>query len=161
MRHVSIHEGEEILFGADGPNDNCRDLQNVGVAVENVNAAESTPGHDRVTRHKRVREILKLRRRRDNFFGAELFADPAWDILLELYEAELAQHRVTVSSLCVGAAVPATTALRWINHLESRGLIVRAADPFDGRRAFLSLSSRALTDMENFFWAVEDCRTIV
>lgn len=165
MKHVSIHQGGEILLGADGlarrAKDSCHNLQSARVMAENVNAAEPTRWQDRVANYNRVREILKLRRRRDKFFAAELFADPAWDILLELYAAELGQHRVTVSNLCVGAAVPATTALRWINHLENRGLIIRTADPIDGRRAYLSLSSTALADMENFFSAVQDGGTIV
>jgi DNA-binding MarR family transcriptional regulator len=88
----------------------------------------------------RVRELIRLRRRRGQFFDATLFADPAWDILLELYEAELAQHRLSISSVCIGAAVPSTTALRWINTLEKKGLVRRADDPMDGRRVFLSLT---------------------
>jgi len=101
-----------------------------------------------------VRALLNLRRSRDRFFEAELFADPAWDILLELFAAELGQRRISVTSLCVGAAVPATTALRWIKTLEDRGLIRRAADPMDGRRIFVSLSDEAFTAIGNFFRSV-------
>jgi hypothetical protein len=43
---------------------------------------------------------------REQFFGPDLFADPAWDILLDLYAARLEQQRVAVSSLCIAAAVP-------------------------------------------------------
>jgi hypothetical protein len=42
---------------------------------------------------------------RARFFQEELFADPAWDMLLDLLQAEIAQHRVPVSSLCIAAAV--------------------------------------------------------
>jgi predicted transcriptional regulator len=63
-----------------------------------------------------------------------LFADPAWDMLLDLLQAEIAQHRVPVSSLCIAAAVPATTALRWIKTMTDVGLFKRRADPHDGRR---------------------------
>src|SRR4051812_23053389 len=48
---------------------------------------------------ERVRTILRARRLRDRFFEAQLFADPAWDILLELYAAELGRYRTSVSSL--------------------------------------------------------------
>ena len=101
-----------------------------------------------------VRTILKLRRNRDRFFGNDLFADPAWDILLELYAAALAQYRVSVSNLCIAAAVPGTTALRWIKQLEDAGMIVRRADPTDGRRHFLMLSDRALGTMNAYFRTV-------
>ncbi len=51
-------------------------------------------------------------------------------------------NRVAVSSLCIAAAVPATTALRWIKALTDRGLFVRAADPQDGRRVYIELVRR-------------------
>lgn len=88
-----------------------------------------------------VRKILTWRRKREACFGAELFADPAWDILLELYAVELGDRRITVSNLCGRAAVPATTALRWITTLEKRGMILRRNDPLDRRRVFMFLSA--------------------
>lgn len=87
-----------------------------------------------------VRSIIRARRLRDQYFRGELFADPAWDMLLDLYAARLEGNRVAVSSLCIAAAVPATTALRWIKSLTDRGLMVRSADPQDGRRVYIELS---------------------
>ncbi len=110
---------------------------------------------------KEIKALLKLRRHRDRFFGAGLFADPAWDILLELYASALGQYRLSVSHLCQGAAVPATTALRWINHLEGRGMIVRRADPTDGRRQFLMLSVDGLEAMNSYFRTVPAGATFI
>ena len=62
-------------------------------------------------------------------------------MLLDLMAARLEENRVAVSSLCIAAAVPATTALRWIKALTDRGLFVRVADPQDGRRVFIELSA--------------------
>lgn len=101
-----------------------------------------------------VRALLKHRRNREYFFREGLFADPAWDILLELYAAELGQQRLSITSLCAGAAVPGTTALRWITHLEKNGYIDRCPDPLDGRRFFVSLSSEGLRAMEEYFRTV-------
>ena len=53
-----------------------------------------------------VREVIRARRVRARYFDETLFADPAWDMLLDLLQAEIAQHRVPVSSLCIAAAVP-------------------------------------------------------
>lgn len=100
---------------------------------------------------QQLRLILKARRNRAQFFDGDLFADPAWDMLLELYAAKLGQRRMSVSSLCVGAAVPATTALRWLQTLEKKGLVVRTADPYDGRRVFVSLSETAVEGMAAYF----------
>ena len=98
-----------------------------------------------------VRSAIRARRLRARFFTEELFADPAWDMLLDLLQAELAQHRVPVSSLCIAAAVPATTALRWIKSMTDAGLFVRQADPHDGRRVFVELSPAASAAMRQYF----------
>lgn len=88
-----------------------------------------------------VRRAIQARRLRHQFFDDKLFADPAWDMLLGLFEAELAQLRVSVASLCVASAVPATTALRWIASMTDAGLFKRRADPQDARRMFVELKT--------------------
>ena len=80
-----------------------------------------------------------------------MFADPAWDMLLDLLQAEIAQHRVPVSSLCIAAAVPATTALRWIKTMTDAGLFRRRSDPHDGRRVFVELSPTASEALRRYF----------
>lgn len=102
-----------------------------------------------------VRSIIRARRMRDQFFQAELFADPAFDMLLDLYAARLEGNRVAVSSLCIAAAVPATTALRWIKALTDKGLFVRKADPQDGRRVYIGLSDEAAVAMGRYLASVE------
>jgi DNA-binding MarR family transcriptional regulator len=72
-------------------------------------------------------------------------------MLLDLLAAEIAQHRVPVSSLCIAAAVPATTALRWIKTMTDNKLFVRRADPHDGRRVFIELAPTASTAMRRYF----------
>ena len=98
-----------------------------------------------------VRSAIRARRLRARFFTEDLFADPAWDMLLDLLQAELAEHRVPVSSLCIAAAVPATTALRWVKSMTDSGLFVRRADPHDGRRVFVELSPAASAAMRAYF----------
>ena len=106
---------------------------------------------DRTETEVRVRNIIRLRRRRERLFGSDLFAEPAWDMLLELYAEELAQRRECVSSLCYASGVPPTTALRWITLLEKTGWFARCADPLDQRRTFLSLTPKAAAAMDCFF----------
>jgi DNA-binding MarR family transcriptional regulator len=98
-----------------------------------------------------VRQVIRARRLRSRFFDEELFADPAWDMLLDLLQAEIAQLRVPVSSLCIAAAVPATTALRWLKTMTDQGIFRRRADPHDGRRVFVELSPEASSAMRRFF----------
>ena len=109
---------------------------------------------------RELNAIIRARRLRARFFDEELFADPAWDMLLELFLAELAQRRVAVSSLCIASAVPATTALRWIKALAQKGLIVRHGDPFDGRRVYVELTPEASQSLRAYFAEIEDIRAI-
>lgn len=102
-----------------------------------------------------VRGIIRARRLRDQFFRGELFADPAFDTLLDLYAARLEGRRVAVSSLCIAASVPATTALRWIRALTEKGLFIRTADPNDGRRVYIGLSDEAARAMSRYLGAVQ------
>lgn len=103
---------------------------------------------------QQVRQILKARRKREAFFGPDLFADPAWDILLEVFAAEAAQQKISVSAACIAAAVPPTTALRWLAKLEQVGLIVRSADNLDRRRHWVQLSPTATAAVERYLAAV-------
>ena len=98
-----------------------------------------------------VRTVIRARRLRSRYFDDEMFADPAWDMLLDLLQAELAQHRVPVSSLCIAAAVPATTALRWLKTMTQQGMFVRRADPHDGRRVFVELAPNASQSLRRYF----------
>lgn len=98
-----------------------------------------------------IRRMIRARRLRSQFFGPGLFADPAWDILLDLMAARFEGRSVAVSSLCIAAAVPPTTALRWIKQLTGAGLLCRVADPLDGRRVFIELTDSAVATLTGYF----------
>ena len=83
---------------------------------------------------ERLRIIAKNRRRPGEFLPAKLFADPAWDMLLELYQSDIAGIELSVSPLCAASGVPMTIALRWLCTLEEEGLVVRQQDRLDARR---------------------------
>ncbi len=102
-----------------------------------------------------VRKIIRTRRLRDRFFDPSLFADPAWDMLLDLMAARIENARVAVSSLCIAAAAPPTTALRWIKAMTDHALFERRADPDDGRRIFIRLSDSAMHGMARYFEAAK------
>lgn len=95
----------------------------------------------------KVRSVVRFRDLRRNVFAADIFADPAWDLLLDIFVCDLSQQRMSVTAACHSARVPQTTALRWLRVLEDAGLIVRSNDPMDGRRVFVSLTEEAFTKM--------------
>lgn len=100
-----------------------------------------------------AKRAYKDRRRREKFFDPVLFGEPAWDMLLDLFIAAKSDKKVSVTSACIAAAVPATTALRWIAVLESQGLVSRASDPDDARRAFLNLTDAGYRHLTDYFAA--------
>lgn len=98
-----------------------------------------------------VRQIIRQRQLRGKIFDPELFADPAWDMLLDLTAARAEHLRVSVTSLCIASGVPPTTALRWIGQLTEAGLVQRVEDERDRRRAFIALTDKAADGMARFF----------
>lgn len=95
-----------------------------------------------------AREEVRRRSDRRLVLGPDLLAEPAWDMMLDLYIARATGRRVAVSSLCVAADVPITTALRWIRTLERSGFLVRERDRVDRRRSFVDLSASACEKIE-------------
>lgn len=104
---------------------------------------------------KTVRAVIRARRLRSQFISQDLFADPAWDMLLELLQADIAQQSVPITSLCIAAAVPATTALRWLKSMTNQGLVKRRADPLDSRRVFIELAPRTRDSLYRYFAEIE------
>ncbi|HEU4651662.1 MAG TPA: MarR family transcriptional regulator [Croceibacterium sp.] len=101
-----------------------------------------------------VRRIIRQRQLRARFFDPALFADPAWDILLDLTAARAEHKRVSVTSLCIASGVPPTTALRWIGQLTAAGMLDRVDDEADRRRAFIALSDGTADAMARYFAAI-------
>jgi predicted transcriptional regulator len=91
---------------------------------------------------KMIRSMLRARRRRNELFD-DISGEPAWDMMLDLMAAKLEGKRVSVSSLCIAAGAPVTTALRWIKRLVARGVFLRVRDPEDQRRVYITLASEA------------------
>lgn len=120
-------------------------------AEERANVADSVDPAV-VARHLTIaREIYAERRRRHRFLPADLFGEPTWDILIDLYIAYREDRRVPTTSSCIGAHVPPTTALRWLRILEARDLVEREDDGRDGRRTFVRLTPQGLTAMDATF----------
>jgi DNA-binding MarR family transcriptional regulator len=95
--------------------------------------------------------VINERTRRVDYLRSDLFSDPAWDLLLQLYASELSQQRITLSQLGQTTNVPSTTTLRWIKMLECDDLLARKIDPLDGRRVFLTLTHKGLMAMTGYF----------
>ena len=94
--------------------------------------------------------LISIRRIRAKHVGEDLFRDPAWDMLLDLFVRQARNHRTSVTSLCTASCSPDATALRWIDLLVDRGLIVREKCTEDARRVWVSLTGEGMTKMRRF-----------
>ncbi|MBU6206249.1 MAG: hypothetical protein KGQ42_01030, partial [Alphaproteobacteria bacterium] len=137
---ASVNDGRDL----EGSHPAVHDVQlHYQVSPQYRTEFELKPAH--------IRALIKERRQRERHCDLELFADPAWDMMLDLMASRLENVRVSVSSLCIAAAVPPTTALRWIKTLTDLGHFVRIADPTDGRRVFIELSDMAASKLSLYF----------
>lgn len=135
-----------------------REAAEVGPGAEpaDPHAPVSRPVRPARNRLALARKAYALRRKRVNLFGnPDLFGEPAWDILLDLYIAAGEGKNVSVSSACIGSAAPATTGLRWLGVLADEGLIVRENDAEDHRRVLVRLTPPGQAAMDRFFDAFD------
>ena len=116
-----------------------------------VVATPSQPSNPISARRLALTKLRGVRRLRGRFLPAHLFADPSWDMLLDLYDAELAASQVSVTLLSASSNLPLTTALRRLDVLEEQGLVSRFEDPSDRRKTLVRLTGQGLDAMEKFF----------
>ena len=86
---------------------------------------------------------------RDQAFGAGLFGEPAWDLLLDLYIAASETRPVSVIAASIAASVSTEDAARWLTLLEEHGLIERLYAGSEMSRAIVCLSATAFRRMSD------------
>ncbi len=96
--------------------------------------------------------LVESRRRRNKAFAnrSKLFCDPAWDMLIDLFDAAIKGKPVSITAACAASGVAYTTALRYIRLMELEGLITRRGDVEDGRRAILLIADRGYAKMHSY-----------
>lgn len=93
------------------------------------------------------------RRRRAKVLPKDMFGEPAWDILLQLY-AEQQAGRLKIARLTSDLELPATTVLRWLSYLEDRQLVRREDHPTDHRSVIIELTAEAIQAIDTYFFEV-------
>lgn len=99
-----------------------------------------------------VRRVITARRIRNQHLGSDLVADPAWDLLLGAFAAELGGDRIEVPDLCRTTTVPPSTALRWIKKLEADGWV--QLQPSSDETCWIEMTPDGLTRLSQLFDAV-------
>jgi len=100
---------------------------------------------------RRAIMIIRARRKRIELFGASMFREPAWDMLLALFVASEGR-RLTIGRLTAVVGAPMTTALRWIQYLIDQGLVIRELHPTDARAVFVELSESGKSLIELYLY---------
>lgn len=122
-----------------GPQSNC-DPETMADA--------SDKGHEE--RLVRAAELeLARRKKRARHLPAELFGEAAWCMLLDLYISEYYGRTVSTTSACLAAEVPPTTALRWLELLETKRLVRRVPMQGDKRVRHVVLTTEAYSAISN------------
>nr|WP_257018147.1 JAB domain-containing protein [Sphingopyxis sp. JAI108] len=85
---------------------------------------------------------IAARRRllRQQLFGApELFGDPSWEMLIDLFIHQAEGKDLSITALCIPVGLPLSSALRLVQKLCDAGILRRLRDPIDGRRSIIRL----------------------
>lgn len=104
-----------------------------------------------------ARRTLRRRLLRKQLLGNdELFGEPAWDMLIDLFIHESEAKPVSTSSLGIASGLGMSSALRLVQRLCDAELLVRTSDPSDGRRNFIRLAPEVAHRLTAYFAAGDE-----
>lgn len=89
-----------------------------------------------------VEQLLAARRYRNEVFGSGLFSDPAWDIVLTLFLAQLRREALSLSRLAEAISETPAATSRWLDALADRDLVREWSDPPSSNERMVQLSAK-------------------
>lgn len=96
--------------------------------------------------------VMRRRILRKQLLGnADLFGEPAWDMLIDLFIHQSRGQPLSMSALCITAAIPTSSAMKLIQRLCDAGIVDRSPDAFDGRRSLVSLTPDVAHRLRAYF----------
>jgi DNA repair protein RadC len=105
-----------------------------------------------------ARATLRRRLLRRQLIGAvELFGEPAWEMLIDLFIHQAEGKPLSTSDLCVTSTLPMSSALRLVQKLCDAGLVDRSPDLMDARRSFVRLRPDTAHRLQAYF--ADGCET--
>lgn len=147
-------EGEATnvpIRGGRGMDDITRRLDDLLKAMAEVSPAEPAAGSVGADKLEAARRARAERRERERVFGASIFGDHGWCILLDLFIAFEEGREVTVFTMCRDIPVPEGAVLRCVATLIEAQLVLRQSQAPDPRRISLALTDRGLAMMCDYF----------
>lgn len=151
MREIDVKKLSEQLDAAQAILDQIR-----------VTSGCDTFGPPRVERKARVETVLETARRayeerksRSELIGSkEIFGEPAWDLLLDLFIHQSNDENVTVKAASLHPDTPASTTIRWLRVLEHNGLLETHIDPANSEQHLVHLTPTGYEGMMRYLESV-------
>lgn len=104
-----------------------------------------------------ARIVTHRRLLRQQLIGApDLFGDPAWEMLVDLFLHEGQGKDLSIGALCVPVGLPTSSALRLVQKLCDAAIVERIDDPVDGRRSIIRLAPAISHRLRAYFEAGAD-----
>lgn len=107
-------------------------------------------------RFAQISAAKRDRAHRETYLPSELFAEPAWEILLEVYSFEILSCAVTQSEILARIGVPVTTSLRWMKMLEAKDLVARMPMSEESTEVLVTLTPAGVKAMDGYFSRLEE-----
>lgn len=102
-----------------------------------------------------AKRALHDRRLRTSFLGLkEIFGEPAWDLLLDLFIRQAEYDASTCESALTTSNLHLTTLIRWLKVLEHNGLIKSRPDPADSGRIHVNLTPAGYEGMLRYLESI-------
>lgn len=103
--------------------------------------------------------IIAFRRTRRNFLPADIFSEPAWDLLLELFIADSEGRRLTAADVSDRCDIPPTVLSRWLKYLSKAGFVI--GDGHGDLTDQLTLSGKGMESMEQAMSKARDLHSLL
>lgn len=103
--------------------------------------------------------ILEVRHTRRDFLPAEIFSEPAWDLLLELFIADSEGLRLTAADVSQRCDIPPTLLSRWLKYLSKAGFVI--GDGHGDLDDQLTLSGKGMESMERAISKARDLHSLL
>ncbi len=129
-------------------------IAEISEKVENQLRADILDNDDNKLLTVFVSRYMENRNLRNKMISQDLFSDPCWDILMDVFSARLNDKNISVSAVATAGNMPHTTGLRYIDTLEKIGYIYRERDDWDGRRIFVKMTDDTFRMMKEYFLRV-------
>ncbi len=101
-----------------------------------------------------ARKAFEDRRARTGFIGSDdIFGEPAWDILLDLFIRQADEEKNRVKSYLNASATPSTT-IRWLKVLAQTGLVQVDPDPDKSGHSLVHLTPAGYEGMLRYLESI-------